>query len=104
MHGKVNIDSYEATADKHLQLFSNLTRGNSAPLCLMSQAVLSSRGQQAFSIEKTWLWLFSRRAFFIPSNKPSHPLPYTEKDIQTEKIIMLMRVAKQKKANSNRRV
>ncbi|CAN7034366.1 unnamed protein product, partial [Brassica oleracea var. botrytis] len=55
--------------DKHLQLFSNLTRGNSAPLCLMSQAVLSSRGQRAFSIEKTWLWLFSRRAFFIPSNK-----------------------------------
>ncbi|CAF1779952.1 unnamed protein product, partial [Brassica oleracea] len=55
--------------DKHLQLFSNLTRGNSAPLCLMSQAVLSSRGQRAFSIENTWLWLFSRRAFFIPSNK-----------------------------------
>ncbi|CAN7067820.1 unnamed protein product [Brassica rapa subsp. trilocularis] len=42
MHGK----------DNDLQLFSNLTRGNSAPLCLMAQAVLSSRGQRAFSIEE----------------------------------------------------
>lgn len=68
-------------------VFSNLTRGNGAPLCLMAQAVLSSSGQRALSMEKTWL--FSLRAFFIPSNKPSHPFFHTSttntKDIQTEK-------------------
>ncbi|CAG7910955.1 unnamed protein product, partial [Brassica rapa] len=56
--------------------FSNLTRGNSAPLCLMAQAVLSSRGQRAFSIEErrhgcsaAETWLFSRPSLHIQTDK-----------------------------------
>ncbi|ESQ41841.1 hypothetical protein EUTSA_v10015787mg, partial [Eutrema salsugineum] len=47
VHTTVHVASANDT------VFSNLTRGNGAPLCLMAQAVLSSRGQRALSIEKT---------------------------------------------------
>lgn len=52
-------------------VFSNLIRCRGAPLCLMAQAVLSSSGHRAFNMENTWL--FSLLAFFITSNRPSHP-------------------------------
>lgn len=52
-------------------VFSNFTRCNGAPLCLIAQACLSSNGQRAFNIENTWL--FSLLAFFIASSKPSIP-------------------------------
>lgn len=52
-------------------VFSNLIRCRGAPLCLMAHACLSSNGQRAFSMENTWL--FNRLAFFIASNRASHP-------------------------------
>ncbi|AED92554.1 hypothetical protein AtNW77_Chr5g0102581 [Arabidopsis thaliana] len=51
--------------------FSNLICDSSARLCLMAQAVLSSRGQRALSMEK--IWLFSRPielSSSLPTNRP----------------------------------
>lgn len=52
-------------------VFSNLILCRGAPLCLIAQAVFSSSGQRAFSMENTWL--FNLLAFFIASNKTSQP-------------------------------
>lgn len=53
-------------------VFSNFIRCNGAPLCLMAQACLSSSGQRALSIDRTWL--FNLLAFFIASKRTSNTL------------------------------
>ncbi|KAH7672250.1 hypothetical protein IHE45_09G043200, partial [Dioscorea alata] len=52
-------------------VLTNLIRGIRAPLCLIAQATLSSRGHRALNIKNAWL--FSLLAFLAASNKFLYP-------------------------------